>query len=719
MDDADEKDHCTNSFDADSIVDGADEQFGLVESRLPEALQSSPTLVLDDEPYLSGNNLDVWELIDSTPEERGPARLSQQEVGTAEPVGDMAVQRCRQMMQPAIPSFFWEADPFLQSVFGRKQTLGIDMVASASSLKRPCPPIEIADENNEVPIVKALKAGAVVTQPLHARALKGTPSHELESRRMAVLKLWASLAAININAFCIGKMLDADKKAVVYQDVVDSVSACLAAKATSTLYKRLSAMNLYSKWCLQNGHEIFPLKEKIMFEYLNHVREAPNPCHTRGRSFLESVHFTVAMLGLQNDLFEMGSQRLEGIAEALARDGPPVGRAKALTVSQVCHLEKLVVASESIQDKVMIGNMLVLLYSCARHSDGLRAQELIVDVPDDKEIDPRSVENQGFIELSVLAHKGAYTTVMKRTFLPVVAPMFSISSASWYQTWLQAREVLKLETSGRLKYPLLCRFEVDGSPSMQPTSSSEVGKLLKLALGTQDKLIRSHSLKVTLLSWCSKGGVHLEERKILGHHMDKSHRSAFTYGRDNAAPALRSLCELLKKVKQGIFRPDSTRSGLFKNVENNPSGWKTAELIATENLANAGGDTPSGVADLSEADEALEKESKSSTSDSWTDSASDADGTSDAGEGDLEEVDDGPMLGVVMPNLRPSTFRLHRDMRAWKHRTSGIQHIQLEDGEKFLCGRRIIDRYFLCRGPPALGDPVCQTCLNSGKVKGS
>ena len=229
------------------------------------------------------------------------------------------------------------------------------------------------------------------------------------------------------------------------------------------------------KWCLANGMEVFPAKERVMFAYLNSIRDGVSPFHTRGRSFLEAVHFTTALLGLQSDLELVGSQRLEGIAEALARDGPPVSRAKPLTVSQVKTLERLVVETENLQDKVMVGNLLVLLYSCARHSDGLRAQELIVDVPDEQEVNPRSVEHQGFLELSVLAHKGAYTTVMKRTLLPVVAPMYSLSSANWHQAWLQAREAVGLEKSGRLFFPLLCRFEADGKPSMQPTISSEVG----------------------------------------------------------------------------------------------------------------------------------------------------------------------------------------------------------------------------------------------------
>lgn len=67
-----------------------------------------------------------------------------------------------------------------------------------------------------------------------------------------------------------------------------------------------------------------------------------------------------------------------------------MSRAKPLTVNQVKTLEKLVVETDDIQDKVMVGNLLVLLFSCGRHSDGLGAQELIVDVPDEYEVNPKS-----------------------------------------------------------------------------------------------------------------------------------------------------------------------------------------------------------------------------------------------------------------------------------------------------------------------------------------
>lgn len=80
---------------------------------------------------------------------------------------------------------------------------------------------------------------------------------DLQNRRAAVINEWASMVAININAFSKGKMLEVDKKAVVYKDVVDSVAACFAAKATSTLVKRMCAMSLFCKWCLSNACEIF------------------------------------------------------------------------------------------------------------------------------------------------------------------------------------------------------------------------------------------------------------------------------------------------------------------------------------------------------------------------------------------------------------------------------------------------------------------------------
>ena len=202
---------------------------------------------------------------------------------------------------------------------------------------------------------------------------------------------------------------------------------------------------------------------------------------------------------------------------------------------------------------------------------------------------------------------------------------------------------------------------------------SEVGKVIGEAA--------VQACRSSLAPACSKGGIPLEERKVLGHHMDKAHRSAFTYGRDNAAPALRSLCSVLKKIKQGDFRPDSTRSGRFREHAQEAQVLESASPHEREA-------TPDGSVEPTEL--GSQSVQDDSSSDSWIDSASDADGELDPEDKDLEEVDNTVLLNLVMPNLKPTRFSLSSDMRSWKHRQSGIQHIQNEDASKFLCGRRIL-----------------------------
>ena len=61
---------------------------------------------------------------------------------------------------------------------------------------------------------------------------------------------------------------------------------------------------------------------------------------------------------------------------------------------------------------------------------------------------------QGTLELQVLGNKGARSEVLRRTFLPLVAPIYSLGSHDWFRAWLQAREALGLETGGRFDCPI-------------------------------------------------------------------------------------------------------------------------------------------------------------------------------------------------------------------------------------------------------------------------
>eukprot|EP00435_Cladocopium_sp_Y103_P044504 s1350_g12.t1 len=250
---------------------------------------------------------------------------------------------------------------------------------------------------------------------------------------------------------------------------------------------------------------------------------------------------------------ELGTARVDGMAVELGKRAGPILQASPLLVSQVIALEKLVATTQDLKDRVAYGAMLVLLYSCGRFSDGQRAVNMILDV-ERSSIDHGSIDCPGFVELQVLGKNGARSDVLRRTYLPLVAPVYSLGSFGWFQAWLQAREILGLEISGKLTAPLLCRFGADGVPLQQEITSSECGKLLRRALRVDEdgsSGIRSHSLKATALSWAGKFGVGLETRRLLGHHLDANAKSAEAYNRDSMGPAVEQLVKTLQAIKQG------------------------------------------------------------------------------------------------------------------------------------------------------------------------
>ena len=74
-------------------------------------------------------------------------------------------------------------------------------------------------------------------------------------------------------------------------------------------------------------------------------------------------------------------------------------------------------------------------------------------------------------------------------------------------------------------------------------------------------LIGTHTCKVSGLSWCSKYGLDLQTRALLGYHLLKEFGSTLTYSRDALSQPLRLFDEILKAIRSGKFLPDMTRSG--------------------------------------------------------------------------------------------------------------------------------------------------------------
>lgn len=87
-----------------------------------------------------------------------------------------------------------------------------------------------------------------------------------------------------------------------------------------------------------------------------------------------------------------------------------------------------------------------------------------------------------------------------------------------------------------------------------------------------------HTLRGAPLSWCGKFGLSPEVRLLLGHYSSEKH-SADTYARDVLAQPLREYEQILRQIRAGAFRPDSSRSGLMGDAV-------SSDPIKTRRLSN-------------------------------------------------------------------------------------------------------------------------------------
>ena len=578
------------------------------------------------------------------------------------------------------PKFFWETDPFLSTIFGASATAGPE-------LKRPELPVDVLGPAAETvwDMLRHPKRAAI--GGLCAEVIRHVEVRDEQDKRASMISNWSSLVCINLDAFALGDTLAASSDEITHEAVRRSLQACFARKATSTLSKRFYSMNKFVNHCCRSGLQFFPVREHVIFAYLEYLKGDERSSPSVGRSFLEAVRFCRGVLGLKGDLGTLGTTRIDGLAVELARRAGPLQQAEPLSVAQVKALERLVATSDDLRDRATFGCMLILLYGCGRFSDGQRAVQMILDT-DLKSIDPSEVTGQGFLELQVLGHKGARSETLRRTFLPLVSPVFSLAGVDWFRSWVQARDALGLTVNGRLSKPFMCRFSSAGEALDQELTSGECSLLLRKALKLEGEVamkVKSHSLKCTPLSWCCKFGVDLATRRLLGHHLDPTSRSPETYGRDSMGPVVRQLERVLGEIKQGSFRPDETRSGRFVP------------------MAHA---------------------QKDSAEDGAEDSGTDSDYVPSSSES--EDSDDNPfsapsesalMWHLVMPHMRPGFHEVPEGVMVFRNNISGVQHLKLPGQMKLMCGRRQTERYTFFAGKPIRGVALCDSCLCSKELQ--
>ena len=293
----------------------------------------------------------------------------------------------RQSLPSNIVQHFWESDPFLSSVFGSGNV--VDDLFPRVNLKRPHTAIVVPvddDELDERPVVKALYKGS--KRPVYMSAIKHSAIEIDENKRRAALSGWTTLVLINVNAFTAfddaldhsfrtsaTHWRDSEVRAVTQRTLAE----CFARKATSTLLKRLGSIRRYVTFCQVIGADPFPVEEQTMYDFMQSLKDEVGVGASTGRSFLEAVRFSGAMLGMKTSGNCLISQRLAGLGEVLAKRAQATLQAAPLTVKQIVALERLCCGGESLHDRVISGGVLMMVFGCARASDMARAVKLTVD----------------------------------------------------------------------------------------------------------------------------------------------------------------------------------------------------------------------------------------------------------------------------------------------------------------------------------------------------
>ena len=202
----------------------------------------------------------------------------------------------------------------------------------------------------------------------------------------------------------------------------------------------------------------------------------------------------------------------------------------------------------------MRGFFLCCVFLRARYSDAQGLQNLVIDAPAVASAGRLSGYFQGEASRTKTGH-----TLERKTAL-MAGPLYGVTGVPWFSAWLSLRSDLSIPAGPDLPLlpPQLANSTWSGVPASATVAAGWLRGILKSRGFGDLKAYGTHSCKATCLSWCAKWGVNPTERRVLGFHKAPQDEMMHVYGRDNVAPALRSLETVLADIRTGEFLPDQT-----------------------------------------------------------------------------------------------------------------------------------------------------------------
>ncbi|CAE7555695.1 SLC24A2, partial [Symbiodinium sp. CCMP2592] len=426
-----------------------------------------------------------------------------------------------------------------------------NLFAGMARASGPMPPVM------SVPVPKMVSSqvtvASVVKLVLGRVRLQDSWSVHLDKKLRAAIQKWVSIVLEDPLTFDVGRRCAAAscQDSAVSQGLLHTFSG----KAAGTLHNRAGPLLRFVAWAKKRRLQPLPLREKDVYEFLLDLEDSRAPSF--GKALMSSLAFCKFVLGAESFSDSLCSGRLTGLARASflkkrkRRQKPP------LTVAMVKRLGRLVVdESDNDVDRLCAGFFLLCIYLRARYSDGQALMNLVLDEPDSF-MGPLA----GYFQGETSRTKTSFSLERKTALLPMVGPLCGVASVPWFRTWMSLREDLAIPEGE--DFPLLpSRGQEGGWSGVPPTATVAAGWLRGIlsARGFPEaSKLGTHSCKATTLSWMSKYGVDALHRRILGYHKAPQDEMMHIYGRDNVAPALRSLEYVLADIRIGKFLPDTTR----------------------------------------------------------------------------------------------------------------------------------------------------------------